>query len=249
MMVMSMRFVSLVVLLALTGCNDPTNDLDDGTHAPAPIPKPTATTTALTYPEGPTDVAKGAIIPNYAFPGFPNAKASSADVESIAFGDFWNPHADDPTYEPPSPEEDDRLYPAASPYGAGKSKPRAVAVMIGSVWCGPCNEEAKSLLPGLRAKYGPCGGEIFYQLIEGMPGTLADEKNLRAWTKVYKVDYPTSIDPGRQLSKLYPTGNYPDSAIVDTRTMKITEAIQGVADEGFWASFEGLLDQACLAGQ
>jgi hypothetical protein len=246
---MRVRGVSLAIAVALAGCNDPTNDLDDGSHAPAPLPTSTVSTTALTYPEGPKDVAKGAIVPNYTFPGFPNAKVSNQALTPIAFGDFWNPHADDPEYAPESPAEDDRLYPPESPYGGGKNKPRALAIVIGSVWCGPCNEEAKSLLPGLRLKYGPCGGEIFYQLIEGMPGSVAEEKDLRNWSKVYKVDYPASIDPSKQLSKLYPTGNYPDSAIVDLRTMKVTETIQGVADDAFWLSFESLLDQECLASQ
>lgn len=247
---MIMRRALLALPLALAACNDPTNDIDDGSHKPDPLPMATSTvTTALTYPEGPHDVAKGAIIPNYKFPGYPNAKVSSEKLEPIAFGDFWNPHVDDPEYEPESPEKDDRLFPPGSPYGAGEKKPRVMVIVIGSVWCGPCNEEAEKLLPGLYAKYGPCGGEIFSQLIEGMAGTLASEKNLKTWTKVYKVDYPMSIDPGKQLSKLYPTGNYPDSAIVDLKTMKVVETIQGIADDAFWLKYEGLLDQKCLAGK
>lgn len=142
---------------------------------------------------------------------------------------------------------DDRLYPPGSPYGAGKPKPTALLVDLGSVWCGPCNAEAKDLFPALYAKYKPCGGEFLYQLVEGMVGTAATEANLKTWTKVYKVDYPATIDPGRQLSALYPTGSFPDGAIVDTRTMRVVEIIQGLPTDAFWASYEGLLDEACLS--
>lgn len=245
-----LRRASPAVLLVLAACNDPSNDIDDGSHKPSPLPLTTSTASgeAPTYPPGPTDVAKGAVITNFEFPnGFPNAKKSSEKLEVIKLQDFWNPHVDDPDYNPPSPAEDDRLFPPGSPYGEGRPKPRALAIVIGSVWCGPCNEEAKSLLPVLHAKYAPCGGEFFFQLIEGQPGNPADEAKLRAWTKAYKVDYPAMIDPRRQLSNLYPTGNFPDSAIIDTRTMVMKEAIQGVADEAFWGTFEGLLDKECVA--
>lgn len=242
------RNILLALGLCAAGCNDPANDLDtDGKYRPAPLAIPTAT---ATYPEGPYDVAKGAVIPNYNFPGFVNAKADSSAIQTIAFGDFYNPHAGDDDYEPASPETDDRLFPPDSPYGAGAKKPVALLIALGAVWCGPCNEEAKTLLPALYAQYKPCGGEFLYQLVESSsPGVDATEANLKTWSKVYKVDYPISIDPGRQLQKaLYPTGSFPDGAIVDTRTMRVVELVQGVPTDAFWSKYEGLLDQECLKG-
>lgn len=237
--------VTLVGVLAL-GCNDPANDLDEGgKYRPAPLPIPTS---VATYPDGPFQVAKGAVIPNYNFPGFVNARVDSSTMQTIALGDFYNPHVGDPSYEPASPEVDDRLFPKDSPYGAGTKKPRVLVIGLGSVWCGPCNEEAKSLFPVLYAKYKPCGGEILYQLVEGAsPGIEATEQNLKTWTKVYKVDYPTTIDPGRQLSALYPTASFPDAAVIDTRTMRMVEVIQGVPDDAFWSAYENLLEPGCLA--
>ena len=32
------------------------------------------------------------------------------------------------------------------------------------MWCGPCNLEAKCVLPNLYNKYGQCGGEFLLQL-------------------------------------------------------------------------------------
>jgi hypothetical protein len=228
----------------LAGCNDPANDLDtDGKYRPAPLTAPTGTST---YPDGPYDVAKGAIIPNYKFPGFANAQLDSSKLQTISLGDFYNPHAGDDSYQPASADEDDRLFPPDSIYGAGNPKPTALLIDIGSVWCGPCNAEAKNLFPTLYAKYKPCGGEFLYQLVDGAVGIAATEQNLKTWTKVYKVDYPATIDPGRQLSKLYATGSFPDGAVIDTRTMRVVEVIQGLPTDAFWASYEGLLDKACL---
>lgn len=244
------RALALLSVFALglgAGCNDLANDLDDGSHRPAALPKPSVEDA---YPEGPYAVQKGAVIPNYTFQGFPNALADNSALREIKLGHFYNPHADDPDYHPLSDDEDDRLFPPGSPYGAGRKKPTGMVIDIASVWCAPCNDEAKNLLPGLYLKYKPCGGELFFQLIEAaMPGTLAEEKHLRTWTKVYKVDYPAMIDPIKQLQNLYQSGSFPNAAVIDTRTMRMVEVVQGVPDDAFWAAFEAELDQACLAAQ
>jgi hypothetical protein len=232
--------------VALVACNDNGDDVDDGSHRPAPMAASTAALPA--YPPGPYDVAKGAIIPDERFSGFVDAKADASKLDVIAFSDFYNPHHGDASYKPASADEDDRLYPPGSRYGAGRPKPSALLVDIASVWCGPCNQEAKSEFPGLYARYKPCGGEILFQLVESAsPGSPATEKNLRDWTKNYKVDYPATIDPSRQLSALYSSNSFPDAAIVDTRSMRIVEISQGVPDDAFWATYESLLDAACLA--
>ena len=85
-----------------------------------------------------------------------------------------------PTRQPVRPA-DDRLYPAGSPYNGDtdtqQPKPRVLLIDIASVWCGPCNEEAKSEFPGLYAKYKPCGGQFLFQLAQGAgPGTPATER-------------------------------------------------------------------------
>ncbi len=244
---LALTCLGCAALLGVMACNDPADDLDDGNHRPAALPKPAVEDA---YPEGPYAVAKGSVVPNYRFSGFPNALADSSAMREITFGDFYNPHAGDPDYHPASDEEDDRLFPPGSPYGAGTKKPTGMLVDIASVWCAPCNDEAKNLLPGLYARYKPCGGEIFFQLIEAAsPGTLAAEKQLKTWTKVYKVDYPAMIDPLKQLQNLYQSGSYPNAAVIDTRTMRMVEVVQGVPDDSFWAAFEAQLDPACLAEQ
>ncbi len=193
-------------------------------------------------------VSQGSVIPDFSFQGFVDAQAQGKTTQAIALYDFYNPHAGDASYQPVDPSDDDRLFPAGSPYGAGTPKPTALLLDIASVWCGPCNEEAKSVLNGLYARYKPCGGEFLFQLAEGAaPGAPVTEQLLQSWLSVYHVAYPAVWDPAKQLFPLYNADSFPDSAIVDTRTMEIVDVVSGVADATFWTTYEGLLDPQCLA--
>jgi hypothetical protein len=184
------------------------------------------------------------------FQGFADAQVNHTTLETLKISDFFNPYADDPTYDPPSAADDDRLFPPGSPYGAGTKKPTALLIDIGSGWCGPCNQEAKSLLNGLYAKYKPCGGEFFYQLADGaMVGEAVTQQALEIWATDYHVAYPITFDNSKTFNPLYSTQSFPDGAILDTRTMKIVYVIAGVPDATFWSTYESLLDAKCLAGQ
>jgi hypothetical protein len=245
-----MRTVAGCAVLLL-GCNqlacnqDPGADNGKGLFEPAPC-GPCAPPTS--YPGPPYGWTVGSTLADATFQGFADAHVSTT-LEALKLSDFHNPHADDPTYQPASAAYDDRLFPPGSPYGAGTKKPTALLIDIGSVWCGPCNGEAKSLLNGLYAKYKPCGGEFFYQLAEGaMQGAPLDEPQLKVWASSYKVAYPITMDNSRELGPFYAAG-FPAGVIVDTRTMKIVYAITGVPDDTFWQTFESHLDAKCLAGQ
>jgi hypothetical protein len=243
------RAATFLALALLSGCNqDPGADNGKGIDEPAPCPACVQVTTA--YPAPPYGVAAGAVInPVFSFPGFIDAQMQSKTLDNITLSDLYNPHAGDASYQPASAADDDRLFPSGSPYGGGKKKPTALLIDIASVWCGPCNEEAKTLLNGLYAKYKPCGGEFLFQLAEGAaPGAPVDQSILHTWVSNYHVAYPATFDPAKQLLPLYNSDSFPDGAIVDTRTMKIIEVISGVPDDAFWSSFESLLDASCLAG-
>lgn len=220
-------------VFSLLGCNeDPGAGNGKGDHIPAWLPPPP---TSVAYPPGPYDVMSGATIRNFGFPGYPDAQASMT-VQQIQLADFYNPTGTD-------------VYPAASPYGAGKKKPLGLFIDIASVWCGPCNLEAKTELPAKYARYHPCGGEFLFQLAEGAaPGTPATAQNLSAWTHAYKVDYPATFDKDQQLSALYGGGSFPDGVIIDTHDMHILEVVSGVPDDSVWKTFESTLDAACLSG-
>ncbi len=238
--------VALIALAAL-GCNqDPGAGNGQGLGEPAPCP---ACAQDEAYPAGPYFVAQGSTIPPFFFQGYVDAQAPGAAMEKIKLADFYNPHAGDPTYQPEAAALDDRVFPEGSPYGAGTPKPTALLIDIASVWCGPCNEEAHNLLNGLYAKYHPCGGQFVFQLAEGSaPGVPADPTILHTWVTTYDVTYPATYDPTKQLLPLFNADSFPDSAIVDTRTMTIVDVIAGVPDATFWGTYESLLDQSCLAG-
>jgi hypothetical protein len=237
---------SLLAAFVALGCNgDPSADNGKGLLEPPPC----AECPPSNYPPGPYLVQQGKVINPFRFKGYADAQAPNAALGEISLADFYNPHAGDASYQPASPELDDRLFPDGSPYGAGKPKPTVLLIDIASVWCGPCNEEARNLLGGLYAKYQPCGGEFLFQLAEGSaPGVAATEAALHVWVTNYHVAYPATFDPAKQLVALYNADSFPDSAIVDTRTMTIVDIISGVPDATFWSAYEAHLDQACLAG-
>jgi hypothetical protein len=206
-----------------------------GCSSPAPEPTPSFVDTAgqaptvTAYPAGPYGIGAGSVVPNFEFLGYPNAAADAANRVPIHLSDFYNPHAFDKSYAPASSEEDDRLFPASSGFAqAGKAKPTVLLIDIASVWCVPCNEEAKSVLPGQHAKYLPCGGEFLLNLHDSnTPGTTATFSNLTSWTKSYHVNYPAVIDPAYKLDALFQVDAYPNNVIIDTTTMKVVEAFAG----------------------
>jgi hypothetical protein len=239
------RYTRILIELALGaalsmgafGCNE---DGTNGSDSQPPDTTPLATT--LGYPAGPYNVQPGDVIQDFEFLGFVNPQAGTATTATIKLSDFYNPHADDPSYAPASALVDDRLYAVGSPYGPGTKKPRALAVNIGAVWCGPCNFEAKSELPSHYTKYKPIGGEFFFQLADGATqGNAATQKDLAAWTKKYKVDYPSTIDAKKQLTQFFDANAYPANMIIDLRTMRIVAVVAGVPDEAYWQKFEATI--------
>lgn len=182
------------------------------------------------YPPGPYGISQGSIIANYEFMGFPDPMANNTELVRIQLADFYNPTGTD-------------VYPEGSPYGAGKPKPKALLIDVASVWCGPCNEEAKSVLPVKHAELQPLGGEFLLQLADGpYSGTAATSKNLTNWTTKYDSGYPSAIDPTYKLAALFDSNAFPANMIINTRTMKIETVISGVPSDAFWTKFEKVLN-------
>jgi hypothetical protein len=181
------------------------------------------------YPAGPYGVGLKSVVPNFAFVGYQNAAAGTSGMDLIQLSDFYNPHAHDPSYTPAAGEPDDRIFPATSHYLlAGKAKPTVLLLDVASVWCEPCNEEAHIMLPPLHALYSPCGGEFMLDLHDSdTPGDSATIKNLQNWTKTYKVNYPSVIDPEYRLDELFEQSAFPNNTIIDTTTMEVVQIIAG----------------------
>jgi len=229
-----------------TGAGDTSNPMPTGT-TPTPAPafpegSGQAAKPAIAYPAGPYGINVGSVAPNFEWLGFQNASVKNDAMQVIHLSDFYNPHHGDPSYVPTDAAHDDRLY-QVDLYGVGTPKPNVLLVDIGSVWCPPCNAEAKTTLPPLRAKYKPLGGEFLLQLGDSATqGKPATQKDLFNWTKKYKVDFPSTIDPDYKLGELFPANAWPANLMIDTRTMKIVRAVAGVPDPSFWAKYETLLN-------
>jgi hypothetical protein len=194
------------------------------------------------YPAGPYGTTKGSVVSHYQLSGFQNAQIEHSAIQPIQLADFYNPHADDPTYAPADPAQDDRLFPVGSTYGGGTPKPRALSISISSLWCGACRNEAKTVLPAKHLEYKPLGGELLVQLDDGAThGHSAAQQDLQTWTAMFHVDYPATIDPGRQLDALFVANVYPANIIINTRTMKIVEVVPGVPEDAYWTKFEATI--------
>ncbi len=206
-----------------------------------PVPPPAfADTTgeakaeAIEYPAGPFGIGVGSVIANYNFVGYADAATTTATMQALSLADFYNPHGRDPSYQPAAGEPDDRLFPADSGYeNAGKAKPTVLLIDIACVWCGPCNDEAGTIIPMKHDLYSACGGEFFLDLHDSLtPGTPATPTNLRNWTSMYKVSFPAALDPSFQLDKLFAAQAFPQNMIIDTTTMKIAAVTAGEAVTG-----------------
>jgi hypothetical protein len=186
------------------------------------------------YPAGPYGVVIGSVIEDFQFVGFQDAHKTTASMQSVNLSDFYNPHARVASYTPPAGGQDDRYFPTTAGYeAAGQLKPTVLLVQIASVWCGPCNNEAATILPPKHTTYLPCGGEFLVQLADSeTPGTPATPKNLEEWTIKYLISYPSAIDPSYKLDPLYAADVFPQNFMIDTTTMQIVDILPGEAIPG-----------------
>lgn len=191
---------------------------------------------AGTYPSPPYGVTVGATIKDYSFTGYVDAKADTSKTETIQLSDFYNPTGD-------------ATFPSGSQYGEGKPKPTALLIDISSGWCGPCQNEASSVLPDEYKKLRPLGAEFIVALDDGpMTAIAATTSDLQNWDRVFKVNYPSVIDPEYSFADVVEAQSYPGGLIIDTRTMKICTVAEGEQDpndpgsggEGFWQQLQAV---------
>ena len=225
--------IGLALAIGLLGCSEKSGGSDQGkSDKPAPdFPAGQGQTAngAPAYPAPPYGISIGSIIENYQFVGYANGEKRDSGLQIVQLADFYNP-------------DGKGVYPAGSPYGEGQPKPVTLLIDVASVWCGPCNEEAKSVLPGKHASLKPLGGEFLLQLADGpTQGVAATAHNLDNWTKLYDVEFPATIDPSGKLSALFEADAFPANFIIDTRTMRIVKAINGVPDSSFWTTFKNTI--------
>jgi hypothetical protein len=206
------------------------------------------------YPGGPYGTEIGSTIANAQLAGYADAARSAASLQTLFLADFYNPHAFEPTYHPMDLEQDDRFMPTASSYAmAGKRKPTVLLIQVAATWCGPCNHEAKTILPQKHREYARCGGEFLLDLHDSTTaGTPATADDLRRWTTRYRVDYPSAIAPAGEPDPFLLVDEFPNNIIIDTTTMRIIDVVGGEAVPGTCSEFVACSTDAdcaaCSAG-
>lgn len=225
-------FLSLVgslSLLVAAGCN---SDESDGLSETAPLfpeGQGQEANTDAVYPAGPYGINRGSIVQNFKFVGFPRPDEQTDEAFNVSLADFYNPTGD-------------AVWEEGSPYGAGRPKPKALMIVVSAVWCGPCNMEAKDLLPGEFEEYNPQGVEFLLNLADGPTlGAPAEFKHLIKWVEKYETKFPAVIDPSYKLSALFEANAFPANMIIDTRTMEIVEVVAGVPNASFFNKLEDVI--------
>jgi hypothetical protein len=239
----ALRFgLGLFAALAIAGCgnSDPGEGGDEGDDTPEEMVfmpgQGQVAAPRLAYPDGPTGISEGSLIENFKFVGYGNPMTSGGQLQILQMADFYNPTGTE-------------VFPEGSAFPAGAPKPKALMIAVASVWCQPCNIEAKSVLPGQYLQYKPMGGEFMLQLADSnTPGEPATVTNLNNWTGKYDVDYPAAIDPTYKLDALFEASAFPQNFIIDTRTMRIAKAFAGMVDPADAASFWTLYEKV-IAGE
>lgn len=180
------------------------------------------------YP-GPYGVNKGTVVRNYKFLGLPRASRDMSELKDIQLSDFYNPTGT-------------AVFPEGSPYGAGEPKPLALVIVRSAVWCGPCNIEARDIIPGKRAAVAP-QGEFFVVLDETRTvGEVATPHDINEWATNYNLNYPGAIDPSKSMDAITGVGVYPANVLIRTRDMKIVLQNGGAPDEAFWQTFQDVIE-------
>lgn len=186
------------------------------------------------YPEGPYGAKRGEIMPNVEFYGFPSADGDKNTLVKMSMADLYNPTGD-------------AVYEEGSAFGAGTAKPKALIIDISAVWCVPCQQYSRSVLPDEYERLRPLGGEFLLQLADNGGTTQAsagpaDLKDLQNWTTKYKTPCPAAIDPLYKLFDDFKINAFPTSIMVDLRTMEIVDNFAGVPDAAFFAKFEDVIN-------
>jgi hypothetical protein len=168
-------------------------------------------TNTNTYPSGPFGQAVGDILQNMSFTGWRNPKSvnyDTATAEKVSFADFYNPD------------------------GAA-TKPKVLLVTTAARWCSACKAEASESMANYNY-WRDKGVEFITLLFEDAanPPNPATGTDLQLWAKAYQIEYHLALDPNLQLGAFFNKDASPFNMIVDTKTMKIVYAQEGVVDTG-----------------
>jgi hypothetical protein len=155
------------------------------------------------YPCGPYGYTTGAVIADVAVSGQRdqngNGNATDDPVTTIRMSDYRN---------------DSRL--------------KALAIIIGSESCVPCQNEQPSLV-ALDQRYQ--GRVAFLEaIVEDAAGQPADQRVINAWVASFNVPFDMTPDPTQALQPYYPANSFPVAMAIRLSDMDIVYHVVGPAD-------------------
>jgi len=210
-------FLALATALSLGCSSEPEAEeptIDPGlAHEGGGIEAGSGLTTGggVAYPTGPYGHDVGTIIQNFRFTGMVNPMeanyvADENTLSTVSLADYYNPDNN-------------------------PDRPIAMLVNASALWCSFCQEEAKQSVANYA--YWRTRGVVFVTAIfqddEGQPSMLED---IEYWSNKYKLEYPVVLDPKLTLGVFFDASAAPFNMIIDTRTMEIVVADEGLVDMG-----------------
>jgi thiol-disulfide isomerase/thioredoxin len=105
---------------------------------------------------------------------------------------------------------------------------KLISFSAGALWCPPCNDEAKALVP-LISSLKEKKVVVIQALIEGdAQGTGSTLADLDAWQKRHNVNYTLFLDPDQKnLGQFFDKAAIPWNAMIDARSMEILSSGTG----------------------
>lgn len=103
----------------------------------------------------------------------------------------------------------------------------ALAIIIGTESCVPCQNEQPELV-ALHARYG--GRVAFLEaIVEDSRGAPADQQVIDAWVARFGVPFDMTADPTGALAPYYPATSFPSALAIRLATMEISYLVVGPA--------------------
>ena len=165
----------------------------------------------VAYPTGPYGHDVGTIIQNFKFMGMVNPMeanyvADENTLSTISLADYYNPDGN-------------------------PDRPVAMLVNASALWCSVCQTEAQQSVANYA--YWRTRGVVFVTAIfednDAQPSELED---IEYWSQKFKLEYPVVLDPKLTLGVFFDKSASPFNMIINTRTMEIVKAEEGLIDMG-----------------
>lgn len=108
-------------------------------------------------------------------------------------------------------------------YDPTGTKFRIIRIVVGALWCGPCNQEADFIVANkIPETVAPDGAVLISALTEGpSPGTPATQLDLETWITKHALNVTTMLEGDNKLGALWLQDAIPENITIDARSMEI----------------------------